>query len=204
MNDFLDAIKAHYKSGNNKIIKVTQDTTISDLIGLLKYSQKTEPKTQEDLVPLIEPEEPTSSDKDTQSIENSEKIDVLIAEDNEINQIYIQYLIEDTGLSYKFVENGILAVEAWKTSHPDMILMDISMPEMDGIQATKAIRTIEKKDKRKHVPIIATTAHAMQGDKEKFLESGMDDYISKPISKTQFMEKINQWHGTVKTKTKAA
>jgi two-component system sensor histidine kinase/response regulator len=87
------------------------------------------------------------------------------------------------------VDNGRLAIEALAKQDFDLVLMDVQMPEMDGLTATARIRELEKKMNR-HVPIIAMTAHAMRGDRERCLEAGMDDYVSKPISSTILLETI--------------
>ena len=121
------------------------------------------------------------------------QLDILVAEDNEVNQMVITHLLEEIGLSFKIVENGRLAVEAYQANRPRMILMDVSMPEMNGHQATEAIRELEKTT-GVHVPIIGCTAHALTGDKEKCLEHGMDDYLSKPISPNALKAKIESWN----------
>jgi CheY-like chemotaxis protein/HPt (histidine-containing phosphotransfer) domain-containing protein len=91
-------------------------------------------------------------------------------------------------------ENGRLAVEAHASQAFDLVLMDVQMPEMDGFQATQAIRTAERASGR-HVPIIAMTAHALPGDREKCLEAGMDDYVSKPIRRESLMRAIENATG---------
>lgn len=121
------------------------------------------------------------------------RLDVLIAEDNETNQIYIKYLMEELGISFKIVSNGRAAVEYWRSESPRLILMDVSMPEMNGFEATMAIRREEKEYDKLHTPIVALTAHTLKGDEERCLESGMDDFVSKPVSIVGLRSKINQW-----------
>ena len=94
------------------------------------------------------------------------EVDVLIAEDNEVNQMFIRYIMEDMGLSFKIVPSGRLAVDKWKLLNPKIILMDISMPDWNGYEATKAIRALEVTLKRPRTPIIAVTAHALKGDRQ--------------------------------------
>ncbi len=118
---------------------------------------------------------------------------VLVAEDNPMNQKLALALLRRRGYSADAVENGRLAVDALKQSDYDLVLMDVQMPEMDGFEATKAIREME--GNRKHTPIIAMTAHAMKGDRERCLEAGMDDYVSKPIEPKQFTEVIQKFSG---------
>jgi CheY-like chemotaxis protein len=105
---------------------------------------------------------------------------VLVAEDTAFNQKFIIRLMEKWQYDYTIVENGRLALEALKSGSYDLVLMDVQMPDMDGIEATRSIRSLEKQTGG-HVPIIAMTAHAIKGDREDCLEAGMDDYVSKPI-----------------------
>ena len=96
-------------------------------------------------------------------------------------------------MTLKFANNGRLAVEAFEGEKPDLILMDISMPEMDGLSATRAIRNLEGSVEKDHCPIIALTANAMAGDRETCLNAGMDDYLAKPVNKTALLKLIAQW-----------
>jgi CheY-like chemotaxis protein len=105
---------------------------------------------------------------------------VLLAEDNLVNRQLVVRLLEKRGHSVDTAANGREACEAFRRQTYDVILMDVQMPEMTGLEATLAIRNAEKGAAR-HVPIIAMTAHAMKGDRERFLAGGMDGYISKPI-----------------------
>jgi len=116
---------------------------------------------------------------------------ILLAEDNPINQKLIAALLEKAGYNVDVVENGRVAVEAVEKDAYDVVFMDIQMPQMDGFEATKAIR--EKEGKNSHTPIVAMTAHAMKGDREKCLEAGMDDYISKPVQPQEMFDLIKKW-----------
>ena len=122
------------------------------------------------------------------------RTDILVAEDNEVNQLVFTQILAETGLSFEIVANGRLAVEAWRERRPAMILMDVSMPEMNGLQATAAIRAAEAVT-GDHVPIVGVTAHALKGDRERCIEAGMDDYLPKPISPRALLEKIERWSG---------
>ncbi len=104
---------------------------------------------------------------------------ILVVEDYPVNQELTKELLEMMGCDVEVVESGAEAIEAVKRNPYDMIFMDIQMPEMDGYEATKEIRRIE--GSAKHVPIVALTANALQGDREKCLSAGMDEYISKPF-----------------------
>ncbi|MEM7067274.1 MAG: PAS-domain containing protein [Pseudomonadota bacterium] len=123
----------------------------------------------------------------------NEPLDILIAEDNEVNQIVFTQILSQTRLNFKIVENGRLAVASFKHQSPKMVLMDVAMPEMNGKDATIAIRQIEKQAGSKRAPIIGVTAHALKGDMEACLEVGMDDYLSKPLSPAKLLRKIEQW-----------
>jgi len=116
---------------------------------------------------------------------------ILVAEDNKTNQKLIEFFLKEKKLDYVIVENGYEAVEEYKRNNNyDLILMDVNMPVKDGIEATKDIRKYEKENNKKAITIIALTANALQGDKEKFLSIGMDDYLTKPIDKDKLFDKI--------------
>lgn len=106
---------------------------------------------------------------------------VLAAEDNRTNQLVFQKMVRETGIELIFAGNGREAVELFRAVLPDLVFMDISMPEMDGREAARAIRALE--GGRSHVPIVALTAHAMEGDAESILASGIDRYMTKPLRK---------------------
>jgi signal transduction histidine kinase/CheY-like chemotaxis protein len=119
-------------------------------------------------------------------------VDILIAEDNEVNQLVFGQILSGLGLSYRIAGNGRTAVEMYRTLAPKLILMDVSMPEMNGYEAARAIRAAEVED-GSHTPIIGVTAHALKGDREKCIEAGMDDYLPKPISPDRLSAKIGTW-----------
>jgi signal transduction histidine kinase/DNA-binding response OmpR family regulator len=104
---------------------------------------------------------------------------VLAAEDNRTNQLVFQKMVRDMDIDLRFADNGRIAVEMFESFQPDLIFMDISMPEMDGKQAAQAIRALGSS-----VPIVALTAHAMDGDAEGILAAGIDRYLTKPLRKT--------------------
>jgi CheY-like chemotaxis protein len=121
--------------------------------------------------------------------ENRHRARVLLAEDNAVNQTLALRLLEKRGYSVTVAGNGREAVEAFEKNHFDVVLMDIQMPEMDGFEATAAIRAKEKLTGR-HVPILAMTAHALKGDQERCISAGMDAYISKPIRTSELFSKV--------------
>lgn len=106
---------------------------------------------------------------------------VLTAEDNRTNQLVFQKMVRDIDIDLVFAANGLEAVALWQSFNPDMIFMDISMPEMDGRDAARAIRAAEVPGA--HVPIVALTAHAMDGDADGILAAGIDRYMTKPLRK---------------------
>lgn len=119
------------------------------------------------------------------------KANVLVAEDNEINQKLIRRTLEDLGLNITIVPNGLQALERRRMETFDMIFMDIAMPVMDGIEATHKILEYEEKNHLPHIPIVAITANALKGDRERFMKEGLDEYITKPIKKDSIISILN-------------
>jgi two-component system, sensor histidine kinase and response regulator len=113
--------------------------------------------------------------------EESEPLRVLLAEDNAVNQHLTRKLLEKRGHTVAVAGNGREALTLLEKQSFDLVLMDVQMPEMDGFEATAAIREREKRTSE-HLPIIAMTAHAMKGDEERCLGAGMDGYVAKPIN----------------------
>ena len=106
-------------------------------------------------------------------------LNILLVEDNETNQKLVSMLLARDGHTTEVASNGLEAVEAVKSRDFDLIFMDVQMPEMDGIEASQIIRSMQAGVK--HTPIVAMTAYALQGDAQKCLDAGMDDYIPKPF-----------------------
>lgn len=123
--------------------------------------------------------------------ESKRKMHVLLAEDNPVNQKLATKLLQKMGHIVTVAKNGRVALDAFMKDHFDVILMDVQMPEMDGFEATAAIREREKSHDGKHVPILAMTARAMAGDRETCLEAGMDGYLSKPINIQELTEALD-------------
>ena len=118
---------------------------------------------------------------------------VLVAEDNAVNQILAARILERLGFPYQLVSSGLEAVQAWQTGDFSLILMDCMMPEMDGFEASQAIREAERVMGGSHIPIIAMTADAMVGTRERCLAVGMDDYLAKPVEPAQLDRVLRNW-----------
>lgn len=116
---------------------------------------------------------------------------ILAAEDNRTNQLVFRKMVKDFNIELQFANNGVEAVALYQSFEPDLIFMDISMPEMDGKEATGEIRKLEAETGR-HVPIVALTAHAMSGDSDGILAAGLDHYLTKPLRKAVILERILQ------------
>jgi len=116
----------------------------------------------------------------SRDLERSVGLKILVAEDNAVNQRVAQRVLQNMGHDVVLADNGQKAVDKWAETPFDLIFMDVQMPEMDGFEATAHIRSAEEKNGG-HIPIVAMTAHAIVGDRERCLKAGMDDYVSKPI-----------------------
>ncbi|GAB4310838.1 MAG: hypothetical protein Kow00127_00550 [Bacteroidales bacterium] len=122
---------------------------------------------------------------------DGKKIRILLAEDNEANQFLIKAITKQSDWDIVVVDDGEKAIEAYRNDEFDIILMDVQMPVMNGYEATKEIRRMEQQ-KGTHIPIIALTAYAMKSDREQCIEAGMDDYLSKPFKRQEFLQKIEE------------
>ncbi|MCP4745915.1 MAG: response regulator [Desulfobacteraceae bacterium] len=129
--------------------------------------------------------------------DQAEKIRVLLAEDNFINQRVALKIMESQGISTKVAQNGLEVLEFLKSESFDMILMDIQMPEMDGVEVTQIIRNSSSDVFNPDIPIIAMTANTMKGDREKYLQNGMNDYVSKPLNAQILIKKLKNWASVV-------
>ncbi len=118
---------------------------------------------------------------------------VLVADDNRVNQFVVREVLDALGLTCITADDGIEAVESYRDSPPCLVLMDVTMPKMDGHDATREIRRFERENGIARVPIVGATAHASDRDRQACLDSGMDDYISKPISPADLRETLRRW-----------
>ncbi len=158
---------------------VRQATLIETLMKVLLVTQKEE--------------KAPAPAKPVESAPKRTHLKILLAEDNVDNQRLAKTILDKAGYPVDVAENGKAAAETVRASHYDLILMDIQMPEMDGFEATNIIRQWEKEANAERIPIIALTAHAVQGYREKCLEGGMDDYITKPMKKSILLDVVGKW-----------
>jgi two-component system sensor histidine kinase/response regulator len=124
-------------------------------------------------------------------VESLNRVRVLVAEDNAINQKIVRIMLQKAGCEVLAVDDGNKAVEAVQTSPIDLVLMDLHMPQLDGLQATRQIRALESSVNK--VPIIALTASAFTDDRDRCLEAGMNDFITKPIKLDYLLQKCTFW-----------
>jgi len=126
--------------------------------------------------------------------EGKHTLNILLVEDNELNQKFAIAVIRRLGYSYELAENGLIGLNKFKEGNFDLILMDIQMPEMTGIECTIAIRAYEKsKQVQNPIPIIAVTAFAMDQDKRNCMEAGMNDFLTKPYKPYDLELKIKNF-----------
>ena len=167
--------KARAQGTRATFIRAMPETSVNPAITVLRAPQPIPPATE-----VREAQQPNAP------------LDILIAEDNEVNQLVFAQILSGFDLSYRIAGNGRTAVEMYRSLHPKLILMDVSMPEMNGYEAARAIRAVEAESGTR-TPIIGVTAHALKGDREKCMEAGMDDYMPKPISPDRLGAKIGTW-----------
>ena len=167
------------------LMKPARETTLYDAIVKVMSASSSPEKTPEPVTPKPKKVEPVIS----------KKTSILVAEDFHLNQDVIRLMLADSDFEPSFVSNGQEAIDQY-CAHPDrfpVILMDISMPKVDGYEAAKAIRAFEKEHNLAHAPIIALTGHALKHDRENCLAAGMDDYLSKPVRQENLLAKLSEW-----------
>jgi len=175
----------------------------SRLVSLMGGELKVESKVGQgskfyfELPIAISSESINSDDISTEETQESDTIDqikahVLVVEDNKTNQMLMSMILDDLGVTYDITNDGAEGVFKTKLNSYDIILMDENMPIMNGIEATKTIRENEE-ETQTHIPIIAVTANALTGDKEKFIEAGMDDYLSKPYTEEDIAKVLRKY-----------
>ena len=190
-----ELLKSIYKLNSNKVILLASfsNRTHFEELGVNVAKILYKPITPTKVIQGLNATENSNKDieLDTQTNIAFEKIkfqgNVLVAEDNFINQKLIKQVLLKYGVTVELANNGLEAFEKRKSNNYDLILMDIQMPVMDGVEATHEIINYEVEEKHHHVPIIALTANALTGDREKFLEQGLDEYIAKPIETNELL-----------------
>ncbi|MCP5108994.1 MAG: response regulator, partial [bacterium] len=205
-----EKIKMHQEYGDIKIIMLVTSGQIGDArrsyeLGIAGYLTKPiEPFELLDAIRRVIGLSALSEDKQELVTKHSIRQDIetfrfLVAEDNKINQKLIRMRLLKLGHQAAVVNNGKELLDKWKTGTFDLILTDIQMPEMDGLEVTRMIREVEAELMKNgnsrefhHIPIVALTAHAMKGDREKFLDAGMDAYIAKPIDVPDLISTIKR------------
>jgi signal transduction histidine kinase/DNA-binding response OmpR family regulator len=159
---------------------VRQSTLLDSIATSVGYQEELQ-------APASEPQSAASGN----DAEEVGTLNVLLADDNQVNQLTAKTMLERLGHEVTIANNGVEAIELFKQREYDLIFMDVQMPEMDGLTATAEIRKLEQ-EAGGHIPIVAMTAHAMAGDKEKCLDAGMDSYVSKPIRRKELKQVITE------------
>ena len=118
---------------------------------------------------------------------------ILLVEDNRANQMFMQVLFKKMKIAFEVANNGVEAVQMFKSNSYDLILMDENMPNMNGIEATKKILELEEVWKKPHTPIVALTANALKGDRDRFMSVGMDEYLTKPVDRQKLQEVLQRF-----------
>ena len=158
---------------------------ITSEIALIKTDDHLKQEKSLDIDSLIE---------DSDQEEDNETLQILLVEDNAINIKWTLMLLGRYGYDIDYAENGELAVDMVKQKRFDLILMDIDMPIMNGIQATQHIKAYEEKEGLKHTPIVALTSHDQEGERENILAQGLDEHLGKPLKLTELEELLNRYY----------
>lgn len=197
-----EIIAKHKSRKKPEIVLLSPSKSNIDLLKLKrteKYDFLTKPLLQSALKQYLKDkfgdttlkQDPTTDTSETPS-SSSQPLHILVAEDQIINRKIVVQLLEKRGWIVELAENGKVAMDKALEKQYDLILMDVQMPEMDGFDATRNIRKFEQ-DKDFHTPIVAMTAHAMKGDREKCLAAGMDYYIAKPVNPVELYDTIEKF-----------
>lgn len=175
----------------NYITPIVEPVNITKLTKALEHSKELIPK--EKIQEQIEPVQKKPKAPKRATFGKKFNAHVLVAEDNQINQKLIKRTLESFGLSITLAANGKIALEERMKYEYDMIFMDIAMPVMDGVQSTHKILEYEQENNLAHIPIVAITANALKGDRERFMQEGLDEYITKPIKHESILTVLNMF-----------
>ena len=168
-------------------------TPVYEPINISKITKALEQN--RDLLPAVEEPEQQAQVQKTKKLAFGKKFNAnaLVAEDNEINQKLIRRTLEGLGLTITIAHNGKIALEERMNNDYDIVFMDIAMPIMDGVESTHKMLEYEKENNLPHIPIIAVTANALKGDRERFMKEGLDEYVTKPIKKENILSVLNMF-----------
>ena len=191
LGDLDEKAAAHFEA---MIVKPVRSGQLADKVReiISRNLQPALPAPQPARQPALEPASVKQADPETSQPEApivapaGDKISILVAEDNEVNRRVIAAMLADGGYDIHFAHDGVQAVDAYRRLQPDIVLMDVSMPHLDGLQATSQIRKLEAGSPRT-ARVIGLTAHAMPDDRRACLDSGMDDYLAKPIVREKLL-----------------
>jgi CheY-like chemotaxis protein/anti-sigma regulatory factor (Ser/Thr protein kinase) len=184
MSDLINQIRA--RGVTAPVLLMTSGPVSASTLEIEGTSTLQKPLLRSDLCVALSSLVPVKSKSDDP---NNRQMRILAAEDNKTNQLVFGKMLKSLDIDLKFANNGREAIEFYESFDPDLIFMDISMPEVDGKEATRAIRSIELGNGQ-HVPIVALTAHAMAGDDQEILAAGLDHYMTKPLRKAAIIDKI--------------
>ncbi len=173
---------------NGYITKPTHPSELPQILSRVWQDQKTGKETHLITRHIIK-EVPTAERSKIQLTDTK----ILLAEDNKINQMVAVQILENIGCKVITAKNGMEAIDFYKQQSFDFIFMDCQMPDLDGYEASQTIRKYEADNERKHTPIVAFTANVMQGDREKCLNAGMDDYVGKPVKPEDLEKMLIKW-----------
>jgi CheY-like chemotaxis protein len=194
-------LRRYFELGTKTVLMTTAKKkeklgNLIDSADYLLFKPLNQTKSYKALETLKEEESDLSHTFETSIAPEERRFDglrVLVAEDNRINQKLITNILERLGIDVTLANNGEEALKRRMYNDYDLIFMDIQMPVMSGIEATEKILRFEKENQRRHIPIVALTANALKGDREKYLDAGMDDYLSKPIELDRLTELLHTY-----------
>ncbi len=204
-NDFTDDDGLiSFASANEQTVLITKSYYMKkiDSMGLDLFKVLYEPLNSSKIRAVLESYDAEAFNTRKQKTSRRKKFDeknsrfaanVLVAEDNVINQKLIKRTLEDLGLTVTLANNGLEAFEKRKNGEFDLIFMDIQMPVLDGLEATQEILDFEEDYDQRHVPIVALTANALKGDRERFMAAGMDEYTTKPLVRSDIISLLNNF-----------
>ncbi len=175
-------------------VGVTADGRRCRRLGIARYLVK--PVGREELLEAVletlgRRRRPSEAPREPHGRSGGRTLSVLVVEDNPVNQRLLEALVRAAGHQVQLAGDGLQALEAWRRGGVDLILMDVQMPKLDGLEATRRIRRQEQST-GEHIPIVALTAHAFDGDRDRCLSAGMDDYLSKPVSRARLLEVLER------------